>query len=161
MNEARFTQSEDGKMLTVEREFNAPLEKVWDAHTKSELLEQWWAPLPWKAVTKSFDFKEGGHWHYYMSGPEGERHWSWLGYHDIKPGVGFAADDYFCNEEGQRSDDLPGTNWKIEFTEENGVTKLVSRVSFANAEDLEKLTAMGMKEGYAQGLDQLEKLLTQ
>lgn len=161
MYEAQFTQSEDGKGLIIKREFDAPLTRVWDAHTKSELLEQWWAPLPWKAVTTSFDFREGGHWHYSMVGPEGERHWSWLSYHDISIGESFSADDYFCDETGTRNPGLPGTNWTVEFTEDNGKTTLISRVTFASAEDLKKLTEMGMKEGYTMGLNQLEALLTQ
>lgn len=161
MYEANFSQSEDGKVLKVEREFDAPLARVWDAHTQSNLLEQWWAPLPWKAITKSFEFKEGGHWHYYMSGPEGERHDASLDYHDIEIEKSFFADDYFTNQEGERNNDLPGTKWKVEFSEETGTTTLISTITFASAEDLEELTAMGMKEGYTMGLNQLEKLLSQ
>lgn len=159
MYEAKFSQSEDGKVLTVEREFDAPLNRIWDAHTQSELLEQWWAPLPWKAVTKKFDFREGGYWHYYMSGPDGERHDAGLDYHGIETGKSFYADDYFANEEGEKDTALPGTQWKVEFSDRDGKTKLVSTITFASAEDLEKLTAMGMKEGYAMGLDQLEQLV--
>lgn len=159
MYEAKFSQSEDGKVLTVEREFDAPLNRVWDAHTQSELLEQWWAPLPWKAVTKKFDFREGGYWHYYMSGPDGERHDAGLDYHGIETGKSFYADDYFANEEGEKDTALPGTQWKVAFSDRDGKTKLVSTITFASAEDLEKLTAMGMKEGYAMGLDQLEQLV--
>lgn len=161
MYEAQFAQTNDGKGLIVTREFDAPLSKVWDAHTKNELLEQWWAPLPWKAVTKSYDFREGGHWHYYMAGPQGEQFWSWLGYHNIHPQKSFSADDYFCDEAGAKNADLPGTSWTVEFAEENGRTTLVSHITFATAEDLKKLTEMGMKEGYTMGLNQLEKLLAQ
>ncbi|MBP9727896.1 MAG: SRPBCC domain-containing protein [Candidatus Moranbacteria bacterium] len=161
MREAKFITGEDGKTLIVKREFDAPLTKVWDAHTKSELLEQWWAPLPWKAVTKSFDFREGGHWLYYMLGPENERHWAWIGYRDIEPEKSFSGDDCFCDEDGNKNTDMPSMTWKTEFSQENSVTKLVSTVTFASAEDLEKLTAMGMKEGYTMGLNQLETLVTQ
>ena len=85
MYEAQFTQSEDGKGLIVKREFDAPLSKVWDAHTKSELLEQWFAPKPLSAKTKSMDFRDGGHWIYAMVEPGGKEHWGRTDYLKIKP----------------------------------------------------------------------------
>ena len=48
------------KLILVSREFNAPIELVWRAFTESELLEEWWAPQPWRAETKSMNFKVGG-----------------------------------------------------------------------------------------------------
>ena len=48
------------KKITVTRHFNAPLDQVWKAWTESELLDQWWAPKPFKAETKFMDFKVGG-----------------------------------------------------------------------------------------------------
>ena len=57
------------KKITVIREFDAPVEKVWKAWTQKELLDEWWAPKPWKTRTKTIDFREGGHWLYAMVGP--------------------------------------------------------------------------------------------
>jgi uncharacterized protein YndB with AHSA1/START domain len=36
----------DNKKMTITRGFNAPVADVWRAWTKSELLDQWWAPKP-------------------------------------------------------------------------------------------------------------------
>ena len=70
-----FTVDKENKTVKVEREFEANLDLVWDAWTKPELIDQWWAPLPYKNVTKSMEFKEGGTWLYYMVGPENQTHW--------------------------------------------------------------------------------------
>ena len=35
------------KEVLITREFNAQLSLVWDAFTKQEILDQWWAPKPW------------------------------------------------------------------------------------------------------------------
>lgn len=35
------------------REFEANLSLVWKAWTEAEMLDQWWAPKPWKCETKS------------------------------------------------------------------------------------------------------------
>lgn len=59
------------KKLIVVREFDAPLAEVWKAWTDSSILDQWWAPKPWKAKTKTMDFREGGTWLYSMVGPDG------------------------------------------------------------------------------------------
>lgn len=50
------------KSLVITRDFSAPVAKVWKAWTESKLLDQWWAPKPWKTETKSMDFRNGGYW---------------------------------------------------------------------------------------------------
>ena len=57
--------------ITIRREFHAPKKLVWDCYTKAKLLDQWFAPEPFTAKTKSFEFREGGHWHFAMVGPDG------------------------------------------------------------------------------------------
>ena len=70
MSNKQTTISKDAanKKLIVVREFDAPLEEVWKAWTEKDLLDQWWAPKPWKAKTKTMDFREGGIWLYSMVG---------------------------------------------------------------------------------------------
>jgi uncharacterized protein YndB with AHSA1/START domain len=60
--ETIYSKDASNKKLKVEREFDAPVAQVWNAWTQPELLDQWWAPKPWKANTKSMDFREGGRW---------------------------------------------------------------------------------------------------
>ncbi|MDZ4709826.1 MAG: SRPBCC domain-containing protein [Saprospiraceae bacterium] len=79
-----FTVIKENNTITVKRPFAAARTLVWDAYTKSEILDQWWAPKPWKARTKTMDFREGGHWHYAMVGPEGQEHWAWADFKDIQ-----------------------------------------------------------------------------
>jgi uncharacterized protein YndB with AHSA1/START domain len=52
--ETVFSKDLQNKKLTVVREFDAPLERVWEAWTKSEILDQWWAPKPYKTETKKW-----------------------------------------------------------------------------------------------------------
>lgn len=155
-----YTVTEDKKTLIAERSFTAPLEKVWAAWTQSELLEKWWAPLPWHARTKSFEFKEGGKWHYCMEGPEGEKHWGMNTYLIIVPEASFTAVDSFCDENGAVDESLPTSHWDVQFDTEGEVTKIIVTTTYPNAEALETVSNMGMKEGFNQGLDQLEEMLT-
>ena len=61
--------------IIVTRSFNAIAEEVWQAWTHSDLLERWWAPKPYSIETKTLDFSNGGHWHYAMISPQGEKNW--------------------------------------------------------------------------------------
>jgi uncharacterized glyoxalase superfamily protein PhnB len=70
-----FSVNKDSNTINVKRQFAADLPLVWDAWTKPELLDQWWAPKPFRNKTKSMDFREGGAWHYAMISPENITHW--------------------------------------------------------------------------------------
>ena len=143
----------------AERSFRAPKSKVWEYYTTAELLEKWWAPLPYKAVTKSFDFREGGHWHYVMQGPEGEAHYCLNNYKTIDTENSFTAFDGFANEDWSIKTDMPGSDWEVTFTQNGEMTDMKMVLTCETEEGLNTLIEMGMKEGYNQGLDQLEALV--
>lgn len=159
MNKAHIMRDAAHKQIVVERLFEAPREKVWQAWTDSSVLEKWFAPKPWKAVTESFDFSVGGHWHYYMSGPDGEKVWGWVEYLTINPQNSYTALDAFCDETGKKSGDMPSMHWKNEFQDENGTTKVIVTITFSKEEDMNKIIEMGFEEGFSMGLDNLDALL--
>src|SRR5688572_274545 len=111
----QLTKDLPNKKITISRMFDASPDVVWLAWTESDLLEQWWAPQPWKAETKSHDFRIGGHWLYAMVGPNGEKHWARLDYTAINAPHNFDSKDSFCDENGILNIDLPQMQWKNEF----------------------------------------------
>jgi len=147
------------RKVRVTREFAAPLEKVWAAWTQSELLDQWWAPKPWKARTKKMDFKEGGHWLYAMVGPEGEEHWCREDFKSVSPMKSFKAVDAFCDPEGKISNEFPTSTWFCEFREAGNKTKVNIEMECETAADLEKYIEMGFQEGFTSALGNLDELL--
>ena len=161
MSKTIFTENSTNNTLLVERDFDASLEQVWRAWTDHEVLAEWWAPLPFKAITKTMDFSEGGHWHYYMLGPDGSKFWCMLRYLEIETLKWFTARDEFADEEGNKNMELPGMHWKNTFTSTGTGTKVIVLVSFASAADMQKITEMGFKEGFAMAHDNLDKLLNE
>jgi uncharacterized protein YndB with AHSA1/START domain len=155
----KYTVLPEENTLTAERSFAAPKSKVWAYYTTSELLDKWWGPEPYKAITKSFDFKEGGHWQYIMQGPEGDVHYCVNHYKDIVPEESFAATDVFANEDWSVKTDMPGSSWVVTFTENGDLTDVKVVIVTGSRAELETLEQMGMKEGFDQGLSQLEALL--
>ncbi|MFL1011629.1 SRPBCC family protein [Flavisericum labens] len=155
-----FKINKENNTVNVEREFVANLDLVWDAWTKPELLDQWWAPKPYKAVTKSMDFKEGGTWLYYMLSPENQKHWCKNDYQKIEPRKSFTGLDAFCDENGSANEAMPRTKWANTFTRIEDDLTLVSVVStYEKLSDLEQVINMGFQEGFTTGLNQLDDLL--
>lgn len=154
-----FVIDKENKKVKVTREFAAPLSKVWAAWTQRELLDQWWAPKPWKAITKKMDFREGGHWLYVMAGPEGEEHWCREDFKSVTPLKSFTAVDAFCDSNGRVNDEFPKSTWVIKFSEANNRTTVYIEMQCETLADLEKYIEMGFKEGFTMALGNLDELL--
>jgi uncharacterized protein YndB with AHSA1/START domain len=153
-----FSVDKENKKIVVEREFAAPLDTVWAAWTQPELLDQWWAPKPWKTKTKSMDFREGGMWLYSMVGPEGERHWCKAEYKTIRKQEKFSALDAFCDEEGNTNTDFPRAFWTNSFSSKADSTVVNIEIAYDDLSDLEKYIEMGFKEGFTMALENLDEL---
>ncbi len=147
------------KKLTIVREFNAPPEQVWKAWTESELLDQWWAPKPWKAETKTMDFKEGGAWLYAMAGPDGTKMWNRVEFHTIVTHQSFTSTDAFCDEAGNINLDFPAAQWKNTFSETATGTKVEVEITFSTEADIKKILEMGFEAGITAGHGNLDELL--
>jgi uncharacterized protein YndB with AHSA1/START domain len=159
-NKTNIVKDASGKKLVITREFNAPKDLVWKAWTEQELLDQWWAPEPWKTETRTMDFREGGHWLYAMKGPEGEEHWCRADYISIDPGNSYTGKDAFCDSEGKPLPDAPpGMHWNCRFSASGSGTLVHVEVSFDSEADLEKIVEMGFKEGFTMAHGNLDKLL--
>ena len=91
-----FTVDKTTKTVFITKEFAADLSLVWDAFTKQEILDQWWAPKPWASKTKFMNFEAGGRRFYAMISPEGQEHWSIQQYTFINPKTNFKLLDAFA-----------------------------------------------------------------
>src|SRR3989338_2091516 len=155
-----FVVDKENNSITVKREFAADRSLVWAAYTKSEILDQWWAPKPWKARTKSMDFKEGGHWHYAMVGPEGEEHWAWADYKNIEPKHKFTGLDAFADAEGNIDKSMPQSKWNVTFTDKGEeLTQVEFHITYPDLAQLEAIIQMGFKEGLSMAMEGLDELL--
>ena len=157
--ETIYSKDSANKKLSVVREFDAPVAQVWKAWTESRILDTWWAPRPWKANTKSMDFREGGVWLYYMQGPAGEKQFCRINFKKIVPNKSFTNEASFCDENGNVNNDFPVMYWKNEFIEAGKGTKVKIEITFATEADMEKIIEMGFKEGFSMGHQNLDEVL--
>jgi uncharacterized protein YndB with AHSA1/START domain len=158
--ETVFSKDIENQKLTVVRSFDAALEQVWKAWTKGEILDQWWAPKPYRAETKIMDFKEGGLWLYSMIGPKGDISWCKESFKTIDPHKSITNSVCFCDEAGNENPDFPVMYWKKEFSQTGSDTTVTVEITFAKETDLETIIKMGFQEGFTAGLSNLDAYLS-
>ena len=152
-----FTVDKAAKTVFRTREFAADLSLVWDAFTKQEILDQWWAPKPFASKTKFMNFEVGGRRFYAMVSPEGQERWSIQKYTSINPKTNFKFFNAFADE--NENPELPGSEWDHSFSEKNGTTKVSVVIYNEYLERMEKQIEMGFKEGFTMTLNYLDELL--
>jgi uncharacterized protein YndB with AHSA1/START domain len=152
-----FTVDKPSKTVTIVREFAAELPLVWDAYTKQEILDQWWAPKPWASQTKAMNFEVGGRRFYAMVSPEGQAHWAIQKYTSISPKTNFKIYNAFADAD--ENSQLPGSEWDLNFSEQNGTTTVSITIYNDSLERMEQMMEMGFKEGFTMTMKNLEELL--
>ncbi len=152
-----FIVDKQAKTVSVSAEFAAELSLVWDAYTKPELLDQWWAPKPWVSRTKVMDFKVGGRRFYAMVSPEGDEGWAIQKYTSITPKTNFKFFNAFADKD--ENPELPGSDWDLNFSEQGGTTKVSISIYNESLERLERMIKLGFREGAMAQMKNLEELL--
>jgi uncharacterized protein YndB with AHSA1/START domain len=152
-----FIVNKETKTVTITREFAAEASLVWDAYTKAELLDQWWAPKPFLSRTKVLEFKVGGRRFYAMVTPEGQERWQVQKYTSITPKTNFKFFSAFSDE--NENPELPGSDWDFNFIDQGETTKVHISIYNESLERMERMIAMGFTEGIKMQLNGLEELL--
>ena len=155
----QFLADMPGHTLRIKRAFAAERALVWDCNTKSELLDRWFAPAPLTTKTQHMDFRPGGYWHYAMVTPDGTEYWGRTDFREIEPIERYTARDAFSDASGAPNTDMPIADWDVSFHDEGDQTLVRTIVTYASAEDLQKVIDMGMEAGMTATFDKLDTLL--
>jgi uncharacterized protein YndB with AHSA1/START domain len=145
----------DLEILTT-REFDAPLELVFDVLTKPEHVRNWFAPFECKVTTCSIDLRVGGEYHIVFVTPEGAE-CSFRGtYLEIDAPTRTVATWQF---EGWRDAEAVET---AVLTETDGVTKLTMNLAFRDEAGRAHMTKNdGQEDSFNKLEDYLASLLEQ
>lgn len=152
-----FIVDKQTKTVSITKKFAFELSLVWDAYTRAELLDQWWAPKPMTSRTKVMDFKVGGRRVYAMVSPEGDERWVVQKYTAISPKTNFKLFNAFADKDENL--ELPGSDWDLNFSEQDGTTTVSISIYNESLERLERMIEYGFREGTAAQLNNLEDLL--
>lgn len=145
--------------MTVVAEFDANVERVWQIWEDPRQLERWWGPPTWPATFEIHDFVPGGKASYYMTGPEGEKAAGWWRFTEISAPTTLSFEDGFSDDSGEPSSTMPVTHATVTLEDDNGRTRMTIRSRFDTLEQLEQLASMGMDEGMASALGQIDTIL--
>lgn len=145
--------------LTVVAEFDSTPERLWDVWEYARQLERWWGPPMYPATFTRHEFVVGGESRYFMTGPDGDKPHGWWRIealdkpHRIEFANGLAGDD---------GEPMPGVDpmqahVTIEHVDGGARMTVVSR--FVDTEQMERMLGMGMEEGMALAIGQIEAVL--
>jgi uncharacterized protein YndB with AHSA1/START domain len=140
-------------LVRIIREFDAPPEKVFRAHTEPTLVSQWLGPRRHTTRIDHFDCRTGGSYRYVMTsdGNEFGFHGS---FHEVRPSELIVQTFTFEGEpdgvalERLQLEDLGG-----------GRTRLTATSLVDSFEARDAMVASGMDEGIREGYERLDELL--
>jgi uncharacterized protein YndB with AHSA1/START domain len=163
MDKTKVTKDFDNNMLIIERTFNAPRQRMWNAYADKEQFAKWWGPEGWETTVKEFSFVPGGKNHYGMKCIDenqgkwfNQESWGMMVFEAVNEPSSFTYKDYFSDAAGTLNQEMPAMIITMSFTEENGKTTMTCRGVVDSKEQLEQLLNMGMIEGLTSSLDKLE-----
>lgn len=140
--------------LRIVREFDAPIQLVWDAWTDPEQVAQWWGPRGFTLTHHSKDLRPGGHWDYTMHGPDGTDYPNETTYHEVEPLRKLVYDH------GASKDRPPLFRVTAIFTEKNGKTTLDMTMALASPEAAQEIRKFIKQAGGNGTWDRLAEFLT-
>ena len=145
--------------LTFVAEFDASVERVWQVWENPRQLERWWGPPTWPATFERHEFVKGGQSRYYMTGPEGEKSHGWWTITGIDKPYRLEFDDGFSDDNGEPLDANEPVHGVVTLEATGSGTRMTTVTTFANAEQLERMSAMGMEEGMREAMGQIDAVL--
>jgi uncharacterized protein YndB with AHSA1/START domain len=90
----------DTPFVEVTKEFNAPIEQVWQAWSDPEMIKQWWGPEGYTSPSAKTDFRIEGKYVFAMQSPNGKIMWSTGVYQEILKHQLIVCTDSFSDENG-------------------------------------------------------------
>jgi uncharacterized protein YndB with AHSA1/START domain len=139
--------------VDITREFNAPKEAVFRAHTDPELFEQWMGPRTMKMDLVEIDATTGGRWKYAFRG-DGDAQFSFFGvYHTVEPSTRIIQTFEF-----NLAPDQVGID-STTFEEIDGRTRMTVHEIYPSVEARDMAMASGMTYGIEEGYNRLDELL--
>src|SRR4051812_22436461 len=137
--------------MTIDAEFDATPERVWELWADPRQLERWWGPPTYPATMDSHDLKPGGRVAYHMTGPTGDQSRGVWEVVEVDPPRMLAFSDFFADENGNPNLDLPVMSCVVTVSDAGGDRTAMSIVNtFETRAAMDQVLAMGVEEGMTQ-----------
>jgi uncharacterized protein YndB with AHSA1/START domain len=148
--------------MTVDAEFAASPDRVWQLWADPRQLERWWGPPTYPATVTSHDLRSGGRVEYHMTGPEGDQPKGYWEIVEAEPPHRLIFRDGFAEADGTPNSDMPISQVRVSIAEvEDGQTRMSIVSIFPDRAAMEQLLAMGMEEGIREAVGQIDAILAE
>ena len=150
--------------MTIDAEFDASPERVWQLWADPRQLERWWGPPNYPATVTQHNLAPGGRVEYRMIGPQGDRH---RGYWEIREAEAphrlvFYDGHSQASADGRPDTDMPLATTRVTIEKVDvGRTRMSIESSFASAEAMEWILATGTDEGRTRAVGQIDAILAE
>ncbi len=149
-------KAEPGKQeLFITREFDAPCELVYRAHTDRDLYMQWLGPRGYEMELETFEPYSGGRWRYIHKDQDGNEFGFHGVFHELSPERMIQTFEFEgLPEKGHvildsmKLEPLPGDR-----------TRITIHSVYQSVEDRDGMIQSGMATGMNQGYEKLDELL--
>lgn len=153
MGTTQVTAEPGVPFIDVTREFDAPRELIYRAHTDPELLVQWLGPRKYAMKVERWDVRDGGAWRFTHRDAEGNEY----GFHGVFHGTpspdGIVQTFEFEGAPGHVSLE------SLKLEERNGRTVVHTHSVYQSLEARDAMLQSGMADGMNEGYDRLDELL--
>ena len=156
-------RKDPGKLtMTLDAEFDASPDRVWQLWADPRQLERWWGPPTYPATFTRHALAPGSRVEYYMTGPERDQHHGYWEVLEVDAPHRLVFRDGFANNDGTANADMPlnMANVRIEAVGPDRTRMSIESV-FPSAEAMEQVLAMGMEEGLTEAVGQIDALLAE
>lgn len=148
--------------MTLDAEFDASAERVWQLWADPRQLERWWGPPTYPATFTRHDLAVGSRVEYHMTGPEGDQPHGYWDILETEPPHRLVYRDGFANEDGSPNDDLPRNEGRVTIEGiGDGRTRMSIDSLFPSREAMEQVLAMGMEAGITEAVGQIDAILAE
>jgi uncharacterized protein YndB with AHSA1/START domain len=154
MSKTAITAEPGIPMIIITREFDAPPDLVFRAHTDPDLLVQWLGPRDLAMTIDQYEVRNGGTWRYVNTDAEGNTY----GFHGVFHGDP-SPDAIVQTFEFEGAPGHVCLQTTAALAEHSGKTLLRTVSVFQSVEDRDAMVASGMERGVHDSGERLDELL--
>lgn len=146
--------------LTVVAAFDASAEQVWEVWQDPRKLERWWGPPTYPATFTRHEFVAGGECRYFMTGPAGDTPHGWWHINRIDEHQRIEFSNGLAGDDGEPVPGLAPMPSFVTFDAHREETRMTVVTNFIDVAQMEKMIGMGMQEGMAGAMSQIDAVLS-
>jgi uncharacterized protein YndB with AHSA1/START domain len=155
-HETQIVADSEVPLVRIIREFDAPRERVFRAHTDPDLVAQWMGPRRLGTRIEHYDCRTGGSYRYILSDDDGTEYGFHGSFHEVRPSEVIVQTFTF---EGV-PDSVALERLQLEDLGD-GRTRLTATSLVDSFQARDAFLASGMEGGVREGYQRLDELLAQ